>query len=69
MTEDKDFVNPSHYKQYNVECIDVAEHKPFNIGSALKYLWRAGEKDDIIVDLEKAKWYIEREIKRLKEQK
>jgi hypothetical protein len=61
-------VEPQHYKQYSVECIEVAEHKSFCIGSAIKYLWRAGEKDDIIVDLEKAKWYIEREIKRLKEQ-
>jgi len=38
----------------------------FNLGNAIKYIWRAGEKDpDAIKDLKKAKWYIDREIKRL----
>ncbi len=69
MAEDKDLVNPRYYRRFSVECIDVAENFPYNLGCVLKYVWRAGEKDDIIVDLEKAKWYIEREIKRLKEQK
>jgi hypothetical protein len=64
-----DFVNPSHYKQYSVECIEVAEEFSFCLGNALKYIWRAGYKEDAILDLEKAKWYIEREIKRLNEQK
>jgi hypothetical protein len=38
----------------------------FNLGNAVKYIWRAGEKGDLITDLEKARWYIDREIQRLK---
>ncbi len=38
----------------------------FNIGNAIKYLWRAGQKDSEIQDLEKAVWYIKDEINRLK---
>ncbi len=39
----------------------------FCIGNAVKYLWRAGLKGNAIEDLEKARWYVEREIKRLRE--
>lgn len=62
-----DSVNhPAHYNQHpaNIECIDVVEHFSFNIGNAMKYLWRAGLKGAAQEDLEKAKWYIEREIER-----
>lgn len=38
----------------------------FCLGNAVKYIWRADLKDDAITDLEKAKWYIEREIERRK---
>jgi hypothetical protein len=34
----------------------------FNLGNALKYLWRCDLKRDAVEDLEKAKWYLEREI-------
>lgn len=67
-----DAVNhPSHYSNYasGVECIDVAEHMNFNRGNALKYIWRAGSKGSEIEDLEKAAWYINREILRLKKSK
>ena len=37
----------------------------FCLGNALKYLWRAGLKGDAVEDLKKARWYIDREIKRL----
>jgi hypothetical protein len=47
-----------------VECIDVVEHMGFNVGSAVKYLWRADEKGAPLVDLKKARWYIDREITR-----
>lgn len=62
--------NVNHPKHYNaspsgVECIDVVEHMTFNVGNAVKYLWRAGLKGDLVEDLEKAKWCIDREIKRL----
>jgi len=49
-----------------VECITVTEHYGFNIGNAIKYLWRAGFKSkDPIEDLRKAAWYVNREIERL----
>ena len=60
--------HPDHYNQFPVECIDVAEHMNFNLGSALKYLWRCDFKGKPIEDLEKAKWYIEREIQRRSEE-
>lgn len=63
-----DPTNPNHYKSHpsKVECIQITEHMNFCRGNAIKYIWRAGEKNDEIEDLEKAKWYIEREIQRLK---
>lgn len=60
--------HPKHYNESpsGVECIDVVEHLPFNVGNAMKYLWRAGHKtQDATEDLAKANWYIEREIARL----
>jgi hypothetical protein len=65
-----DIVNhPPHYTSHpsGVECIQITEHMGFNLGNALKYIWRCDLKRDAIEDLEKAKWYIEREIaKRVK---
>ena len=60
--------HPQHYTSHpsGVECIDIIERYPFNIGNAIKYLWRAGRKGDAVEDLEKAKWMVEREIQRLK---
>lgn len=67
-----DAVNhPPHYTSdpSGVECIQITRHRNFNIGNAIKYLWRAGLKEDAkIQDLRKAIWYIEDEIKRLEEQ-
>lgn len=60
-----DMVNhPPHYTSHpsGVECIQVTEHYGFCIGSAIKYLWRAGLKGDAVEDLKKAVWYINREI-------
>ena len=60
-----DSVNhPSHYTKHpsGVECIQITEHMNFNLGNAVKYLWRAEEKGAPVQDLEKAKWYILREI-------
>lgn len=69
---DNDPVNrPSHYTSHpsGVECITVTEHMSFNVGNAIKYLWRAGQKGAQIQDLEKARWYVDREIKRLQVEK
>ena len=59
--------HPKHYNRGKYEAIEVIEdwQMNFNLGNALKYLSRAGHKDDIIQDLKKAKWYIDREIQRL----
>lgn len=57
-----------HYNSHpsGVECIDVVEHMSFNLGNAVKYIWRAGLKSDSAdQDLAKAAWYVERERKRL----
>jgi hypothetical protein len=61
----KDAINPDHYKRYPVECITLTEHMNFCLGNAVKYIYRAGEKDDIVQDLRKAVWYINREIERI----
>jgi hypothetical protein len=61
--------HPKHYNSHpsGVECITIAEGFNFNIGNAIKYVWRAGLKGERdIEDLEKAVWYINREIERLK---
>jgi hypothetical protein len=59
--------HPKHYNSHpaGVECIDVVEHMPFNVGNAIKYLWRAGLKADAVEDLRKAAWYATREADRL----
>ena len=63
----KDNVNhPSHYTSHpsGVECIQITEHYGFCIGHCIKYLWRSGLKEgnSDIQDLEKAMWYLKREI-------
>ena len=63
--EETDVVNkPPHYTEHpsGIECIQVTEHMGFNLGNAIKYIWRCDLKKDAIEDLKKAKWYIEREI-------
>ena len=63
--------HPAHYNDHpsGVECIQITEHFNFNVGNAIKYLWRARKKGRLIQDLEKARWYIDREISRLRKQK
>ena len=64
----KEMVNhPSHYNMGKYEAIDVIEdwNLGFNLGNTIKYISRAGHKDDIIQDLKKALWYLIREINRL----
>ena len=63
-----DAVNhPSHYTDGGIETIDFIEAKrlPYHLGNAVKYISRAGKKDQnkTIEDLQKAVWYIERYIK------
>lgn len=58
--------HPAHYNAHpsGVECIDIVEHMSFNVGNAMKYLWRADEKGAPVEDLKKAVWYIQREIEK-----
>ena len=53
-------VNPKHYDDHpsGVECIDVIRYLPYSAGNAIKYLWRAGQKDNTVQDLNKALWYV-----------
>ena len=53
-----------------VECIEITRHRNFNVGNAIKYLWRAGLKDStkLIEDLKKSIFYINDEIGRLERQ-
>lgn len=61
----KDNINPDHYKQGGVECIDALEAATVNLkgieavctANAIKYLWRWKEKNGA-EDLRKAQWYI-----------
>ena len=61
--------HPSHYTSdpSGIECLEVTRWRNFNIGNAIKYLWRAGLKDGNtdIQDLQKAQFYIADEIRRL----
>jgi hypothetical protein len=58
--------HPPHYNGHpsGIECITVVEHMGFNLGNAVKYVWRADLKHDAIEDLKKAIWYVNREIER-----
>jgi hypothetical protein len=61
--------HPSHYISHpsGLECIQITEHMNFCLGNAVKYIWRAGLKSNsAIEDLQKACWYLEREIERLR---
>ena len=69
----KEMINhPEHYNTGKYEVIDIIEGnnwgEGFNRGNAVKYILRAGIKnpDKEIEDLEKARWYIDREIQRLR---
>ena len=60
--------HPDHYNKHpsGIECWDVVRHMNFNLGSAVKYIWRADEKHETpLVDLQKAVEYLQDEIKRL----
>lgn len=62
--------HPSHYNSGSIEVIDAIEdwELGFSLGNAIKYIARAGKKsqDTYIQDLEKAVWYLNRELQRVK---
>jgi hypothetical protein len=55
-----DPINPKHYG--GTACADIGERLSANSYQVLKYCWRLGQKDAALVELGKAKWYLEREI-------
>lgn len=67
--------HPEYYNQHpsGVECINIVRHYCFDIGNAIKYLWRCGlkteqgmtNKEKEIEDLMKARWYIDDRIQQL----
>lgn len=64
--------HPSHYADgwsNGAEVIDITENLNFNRGNAVKYIARAGKKDASkeLEDLQKAEFYLKREIARLKD--
>lgn len=64
-THSCDSVNhPSHYQGKTIEVIDIIEDFDlnFNLGNAIKYILRAGKKGGYQEDLNKAVWYLNREI-------
>lgn len=70
----EDVVNhPSHYKAGGIETIDFIESKglDYYLGNTVKYISRAGKKDPAkeLQDLEKAAWYLNRKIQKMKEAK
>jgi hypothetical protein len=65
--------NPPHYTAGGIETIDYIKAKltpeefiGYLKGNVIKYTSRAGKKDDVVQDLEKAQWYMNRQIKALK---
>lgn len=60
MSKEKDPVNPSYYDGplVNIQCKEIARHMGYNAGTAFAYVWRAGKKDDVQLDLDKAMWFL-----------
>jgi len=60
--------NPDHYTRGDIECIEAIEawSLNFHLGNVVKYVMRAGHKlnQEVIEDLQKARWYLDREIRR-----
>ena len=65
-TKNDNIEHPKHYTSHpsGIECIAVTRHMGFNLGNAIKYIWRADLKNDAIEDLEKAVWYLMDEIEK-----
>lgn len=69
-----DNINPSHYKQGEIECIDALEAATVNktgieavcTANIIKYLWRYENKNGI-EDVKKAEWYLKKLLNQLEE--
>ena len=58
--------NPKHYNTGSIEVIEVIEDWELNfcLGNAIKYIGRCNHKNNKIEDLQKAIWYLSREIQK-----
>ena len=67
-TKNDNIEHPKHYTSHpsGIECIQITRHMGFNLGNAIKYIWRADLKNDALEDLEKAIWYLLDEIQKRK---
>ena len=67
-TKNDNIKHPKHYTSHpsGIECIQITRHMGFNLGNAIKYIWRADLKNDALEDLEKAIWYLIDEIQKRK---
>ena len=68
--------HPAHYMSlgatcaqcgYPIECIQIVERMSFSLGNVIKYCWRSNHKNGL-EDLQKAQWYLAREIARLEKE-
>ena len=70
--ENNNVNHPTHYTDGKIEVIDFIDDKKLNFcrGNAVKYIARAGKKDEEkeIEDLQKAIWYLQHEIEKLKKE-
>jgi len=58
--------NPKHYTAHpsGIEVIEITEHMGFCLGNVIKYVLRCDHKNNAVEDLKKARWYLDREIRR-----
>lgn len=72
ITHPKHYTNkvpPTDKHPNGIECYEVIMWFPTMVGSAIKYLWRAGDKDDELQDLRKAKQFIDFRIEQIEQQR
>lgn len=62
--------HPPHYNVGKIEAIDAIEDWKlgFHLGNVVKYVARAGHKGDVLDDLKKARWYLDRYIRGLQDE-
>ena len=74
LTDHDDVSHPVHYLSgkakcsacdKTIECIDVTRDMGFNLGNAIKYIWRSEHKGNRLQDLKKARWYLDDAIKHI----
>lgn len=64
---EQDPTRPSYYQSNGIEVIDIIEafSLGFCLGNTIKYILRSPNKGATLLDLKKARWYLDREISKL----